>query len=162
MQALAVTESEFPADLIAKFPARVFSRGGEREIQFHWTARPRLLPVWHEGRICLLPWGNSARRGRLPPTGWTWADSVRKGKWGAVPATLTTIPANLWLCGGVWTLAPRGIRGVVVEDPESGETVAYMVIRSTDRYHRIMTRADWMPLMVGDVEDEWQERVGAV
>jgi hypothetical protein len=37
-----------------------------------------------------------------------------------------------------------------------------MVIRSTDRYHRIMTRADWMPLMVGDVEDEWQERVGAV
>ena len=45
---------------------------GQR-LQFLFRHRPAVLPVWHEGRLQLVRWGN--RRGEsktLPLTGWTW------------------------------------------------------------------------------------------
>ncbi|VTR95093.1 Uncharacterized protein OS=Singulisphaera acidiphila (strain ATCC BAA-1392 / DSM 18658 / VKM B-2454 / MOB10) GN=Sinac_0545 PE=4 SV=1 [Gemmata massiliana] len=64
---------------------RIHDRGGEKKVRFYWAATPTLLPVWWNGRLQIVRWGNKDRAERkLPPTGWTWEDSVAGGKWSAL------------------------------------------------------------------------------
>ncbi len=72
---VALDGSELPVELIERhgLSARMHKRGGEREVRFLWRHRPALLPVWWDGRLHVVRWGNRDRaERRLPPTGWTW------------------------------------------------------------------------------------------
>ena len=85
--AIALPVSELPVELIERcdLSARVHDRGGEREVRFYWRAVPALLPVWWDGRLRIVRWGNRDRDERkLPPTGWTWRETVEAGKWSAL------------------------------------------------------------------------------
>ena len=59
----ALALSELPLELIAQhgLERRIHDRGGEREVQFLFADAERLLPVWRNGRLEILRWGN--RRG---------------------------------------------------------------------------------------------------
>jgi hypothetical protein len=149
--AVALPVSELPELVVQSLADRVHDRGGEREVRFDWRCRPALLPVWWEGRLQVLRWGNRDRNDRkLPPTGWTWQESVEAGKWAGVRPVSVEVPASYAVMNGVWFKVKRGLRGLVVVTP-ADEPVVYLVCEPSTRYYRVMTRAEWMPVLVGEV-----------
>jgi hypothetical protein len=62
--AVALPVSELPEVVVSTLIDRVHDRGGEREVRFDWRNRPALLPVWWEGRLQVLRWGNRDRADR--------------------------------------------------------------------------------------------------
>lgn len=149
--AVALPVSELPELVVQSLVERVHDRGGEREVRFDWRCRPALLPVWWEGKLQVLRWGNRDRSDRqLPPTGWTWRESVDAGKWAGVRLVPVEVPARYALMNGVWFKVTRGVRGLAVVPP-AGEPVVYLVCEPSTRYYRVMTRAEWMPVLVGEV-----------
>ena len=102
---IALAWSALPLELIRqhRLDRHAYERGGEREVQFLYRHRPRWLPVWHEGQLRLVLWGN--RRGesrRLPCTGWTWQATVEAGTWADWGAVPVDVPATMGLENGVW------------------------------------------------------------
>ena len=151
--AIALALSELPLALIDEhgLDARVHERGGEKEARFYWRARPSLLPVWWNGRLQVLRWGVRSRREKvLPPTGWTWRETVVEGKWAAMEPESVLVPATYGLMNGVWYKVKEGVQGLVVRDAE-GVPAVYLLCEPATRYYRVMTRADWMPCLVGEV-----------
>lgn len=68
-----------PLELIEwhQLHVRYLDRGREREVLFLIRDRPVLLPVWLDGRLQLVRWGNRRNDSRtLPATGWTWLKTV--------------------------------------------------------------------------------------
>jgi hypothetical protein len=63
LSGVALALSELPLELIAQngMERRIHDRDGEREVQFLFADAERLLPVWRDGRLEILLWGN--RRG---------------------------------------------------------------------------------------------------
>lgn len=149
--AVALPTSELPDEVVEVHHARVHTRGNEKEVRFDWRAVPALLPVWWGGRLQIVQWGNRDRRERrLPPTGWTWRATVEAGRWSAVGPEPVEVPANYALMNGVWYRVRRGLRGLLVRTP-GGEPTVYVVCERATRYYRVMTRADWMPVLIGEL-----------
>jgi hypothetical protein len=150
---VALASSELPLGLMEKceLDERIHDRGGEKEVWFYWHATPTLLPVWWNGRLHVVRWGNKDRAERkLPPTGWTWLETVESGRWSELSPEPVVIPATYGLANGVWFRVKQGVRGLLVHD-RKGEPVVFMVCEPSTRYYRVMTRADWMPVLVGEV-----------
>ena len=149
----ALSLSELPLDLIAQhgLERRIYDRGGEREVQFLFADADRLLPVWHNGQLLILRWGN--RRGesaRLPSTAWTQLDTVENGGWGTRGVERVVIPATMGLDKGVWYRIRQGIRGLLTHD-EHGQPRVYVICEPASHYYKIMTRGgDWMPALIGE------------
>ena len=149
--AVALPVSELPEVVVSQLADRVHDRGGEREVRFDLRNRPALLPVWWEGKLQMLRWGNRDRADRkLPPTGWTWQASVEAGKWSGVRPVPVEVPARYALMNGVWFKVTRGVRGLVVVTPAE-EPVVYLLCEPSTRYYRVMTRAEWMPVLIGEI-----------
>lgn len=129
---------------------RIFARGGEREVRFMYRDPRRTLPIISGGRLTFVRWGTRDRKSRLPPTGWTWLDTVESGKWNAVEPELVVIPANLAFEKGVWFRVRQGIRGLLVND-EDGTPTVYMLCEPPTRYYQVMTRSDRMPCLVDEI-----------
>lgn len=152
---LAVSWNTLPLTLLDQpdVQRRTHERGGEREIQFLFRDHTPLLPVWHEGRLRLVTWGNrrAAQGGsrHLPCTGWTWLATVEAGGWLASGAELIDIPATMGLENGVWYHIREGIRGLLVTDENQVDRV-YMICEPATYYYRVMTRSDWMPVLIGE------------
>jgi hypothetical protein len=149
---IALAWNSLPLELLEQpdLQRRVHERGGEREIQFLFRDQERILPVWHEGRLRLVTWGN--RRGqsrRLPCTGWTWLATVESGMWVNYGAQPIDIPATMGLENGVWYQIREGIRGLLVTD-ETGVDRVYMICEPSTYYYRVMTRSDWMPVLINE------------
>jgi hypothetical protein len=148
---IALSLSELPSLLAEGLADRVHNRGGEPEVRFLWSARPTLLPVFWEGQLHVVRWGNRDRAERqLPPTGWTWRETVEAGRWAALAPEPVVIPAEFGLAGGVWYKVKQGVRGLLVRD-RSGRPLVYMICEPATRYYRVMTRAEWMPTLVDEV-----------
>jgi hypothetical protein len=75
---------------------------------------------------------------------------VAAGKWVGVRPVPVEVPANYALMNGVWFKVTRGLRGLAVLTP-AGEPVVYLVCEPATRYYRVMTRAEWMPVLIGEV-----------
>lgn len=149
--AVALPASELPDELVETLAARVHTRGAEKEVRFDWRFVPAMLPVWWEGRLQILRWGNRDRHERkLPPTGWTWRATVEDGKWVGVEPEPVEVPANYALMNGVWYRVKQGLKGLLVRTP-SGEPVVYLICEPSTRYYQVMTRAEWMPVLIGEV-----------
>lgn len=129
---------------------RVHDRGGEREVRFLLRDAARVLPVWHECRLCVVRWGN--RRGqssRLPYTAWAQLATVKAGGWLPYAPEPVVIPATLGLDKGVWYKVRQGVRGIAVRD-ERGEPVVYPLVEPSSHYYEVMTRSLWMPVVIGE------------
>jgi hypothetical protein len=151
---LALAASELPVELLEQhgLSSRLHDRGGEAEIRFLLRSRERVLPVWLDGRLQILRWGN--RRGQsqtLPYTAWTWRSTLEAGGWAERAPVAVVIPASLGLDGGVWFHIREGIRGVVVRD-ERGLAVVYVLCEPASHYYEVMVRGStWMPVLVGEL-----------
>jgi hypothetical protein len=140
---VALAVSEVPLVLLEDpdLQRRIHERGGEREIRFLFRDHTPCLPVWHNGELKLVAWGN--RRGqsrRLPCTGCTWLSTVEAGE-------PVIVPASMGLENGVWYQIREGIRGLLIED-ELGIPRVYLICEPASHYYRVMTRSDWMPVLV--------------
>jgi hypothetical protein len=151
--AVSLALSELPVELVEGhgLSARTHDRGGEKEVRFYWKAVPALLPVWWDGRLQIVRWGNRDRAERkLPPTGWTWKATVEAGRWAALEPEPVEIPATYGLMNGVWFRVEQGVRGLLVRT-RAGEPVVFMVCEPATRYYRVMTRGEWMPALIDEV-----------
>src|SRR5436305_14376007 len=98
---VALSWSSLPLELLEQpdVGRRAHERGGEREVQFLFRDHTPVLPVWHEGRLRLVTWGNRrSRRGEggsrnLPCTGGTWLATVEAGRWRHAGAEPLDLPA---------------------------------------------------------------------
>lgn len=149
---IALRWGELPLHLCRRhdLARRAYDRGGEAEAQFLYRDHDPVLPVWHEGQLLIVRWGNRRRRGRLPYTGWTWRTTVEAGGWGPYGAEPVDIPANYGLEKGVWFRIRQGVRGLLVRDDDDTPCV-YMICERPTRYYRVMTRSDRMPVLIDEV-----------
>jgi len=149
----ALALSELPVELIERrsLARRIFDRGGESEVQFLFADAERLLPVWRNGQLQVLRWGN--RRGEsphLPCTAWTQRDTIENGGWGQGNVESVVIPATMGLDKGVWYRIRQGIHGLVVHDERSCPRV-YVICEPASHYYEVMTRGSrWMPALIDE------------
>jgi hypothetical protein len=149
---IALAWSELPADVIDRhgLHRRRHDRGGEWEVRFLFRDRNPRLPVWRDGRLQVVRWGNGRGQSRvLPRTGWTWHATILAGGWQGSGAIPVDIPATLGLDRGVWYRVRQGMRGLLVPD-ERGNAVCYMICEPATHYYRVMTRSDRMPVLIED------------
>jgi hypothetical protein len=147
---IALAWSELPTELIGRhgLERRVHERGGEWEVRFLFRDRYPRLPVWRDGRLLIVRWGNARGESRfLPRTGWTWLSTVQEGYWRSLEPVLVDIPATIGLERGVWFRIRQGIRGLLVPD-ERGYAVAYMICEPASHYYQVMTRSNRMPVLI--------------
>ena len=106
--------------------------------------------MWRGGRLRLVRWGNRRGRSRgLPCTAWARLATVEAGGWLPFAPEPVDVPATLALDGGVWYKVRQGVRGLVVRD-ERGEDVVYPLVEPASRYYEVMTRGQWMPVLIGE------------
>lgn len=86
----------------------------------------------------------------LPPTGWTWKETVEGGTWSAMSPEPVVVPAAYGRMNGVWFKVKEGARGLAVRT-RAGEPVVYLICEPATRYFRVMCRSDWMPVLIGEV-----------
>jgi hypothetical protein len=149
---IALAWSSVPTEIVGRhrLARRVCERGSEREIQFLYRDRKPCLPIWRDGRLQIVRWGNGRGQSRrLPPTGWTWQESIERGMWRNLDTVFVDIPATLGYERGVWYTIREGIRGLLVAD-EHGIAVCYMICEPSSHYYRVMTRSRRMPLLIGE------------
>ncbi len=149
---ISLARSELPTELIGQHGLDRLSheRGGEAEIRFFYRHREPRLPVWYDGQLQVVRWGNGLGQSRfLPRVGWTWKSSIDDGDWRQLDAVLVDIPAMLALDQGVWYRVRQGIRGLLVAD-ERGIAVAYMICEPSTHYYSIMTRNSRMPVFISE------------
>jgi hypothetical protein len=150
---VALRYSELPLPLIEelRMADRVHDRGGEKEVRFYWAANPTLLPAWWNGSLHVVRWGNKGRSERkLPPTGWTWEETVESGWWSELSPEEVVVPATYGLSNGVWFKVKQGMQGLLVHD-RKGQAMVFLVCRPATRYYKVMTRSEWMPALVDEV-----------
>jgi hypothetical protein len=85
----------------------------------------------------------------LPLGGWTRLARLESGYWSRCGAEAVDVPAALGLDGGVWYAIRQRVRGVLVRDEGALERV-YLVYGPASHYYRVMTRSDWMPVLIGE------------
>ncbi len=146
---IALTWSELPLDLIhaENLAGRVHERGGEREVRFYWYDYTPLLPVWYEGKLRILRWGNRRRDCRLPHTGCTRRTTIEGGGWAHLNPERVRVPATFGVDRGTWFTVKEGVEGIVVPD-EREQPVVYVVCEPATEYYRLMTRSEWMPALL--------------
>jgi hypothetical protein len=149
---IALAWNELPKELIARHGLwlRLHERGGEPEVRFVFHERDPLLPIWRDGQLEIVRWGNARGQSRfLPRTGWTWQETIDSGGWQNCDAAVVDIPATLGLEKGVWYRIRQGIRGLVVPD-ERGRSVCYMICEPASHYYQVMTRSNRMPVLIDE------------
>jgi len=124
-------------------------RGERPEFRFLFRDRRPRLPIWRDGRLQIVRWGNSRGESRfLPRTGWTWHETIKAGGWRHTAAIPVDIPASFGLeRRGVWYLIEQGIRGLLVPD-ERGIAVVYMICEPASHYYQVMTSSPRMPIFI--------------
>jgi hypothetical protein len=147
---IALALSELPKELIETQGLNrcVHERGGEPEVRFLYRDRRPRLPVWRDGQLLIVRWGNGRGQSRLlPRTGWTWVSTIHDGYWRNLDSIPVEIPATLGLERGVWFRIRQGIRGLLVAD-ERGLAVVYMICEPASHYYQVMTRSNRMPALI--------------
>jgi hypothetical protein len=150
---VALGLDRIPLELIERhgLARRIYERGGEREVQFLLCERERILPVWLDGELRIVRWGNRRGQSRtLPCTAWTWRTTLEGGGWGEREVQPVVIPASVGLDRGVWFHVREGVRGVVIRD-EREQPVVYVLVEPSTHYYQVMTRSAWMPALVGEL-----------
>ncbi|WP_435015344.1 hypothetical protein TA3x_002882 [Tundrisphaera sp. TA3] len=149
---ISLARSELPTELIGRhgLSRRHHDRGAQQEFRFLYRDRRPRLPIWRDGRLLIVRWGNARGQSRvLPRTGWTWLETVHQGGWANSGAIPVDIPATLGLERGRWYRIREGIRGLLVPD-ERGFAVVYMLCEPSSHYYRVMTGSARMPVLIDE------------
>lgn len=134
MMGIALARCEVPDELVDRLSNRVTHRGdGEPEVQFLYRQRPRVLPVWHYGRLVIMPWA-----------GWCPLEELESRAWSERRPKQADIPATYCVDRGIWYQVKEGIRGVIVQNQ------VYPITQPASHYYRVMTRSERMPLLIGE------------
>jgi hypothetical protein len=147
---ISLVWSELPEELIERhrLHRQARGRGDAREVHFLVRSRRPRLPVWRDGRLQVVRWGNTRGQSRvLPRTAWTWLSTIEEGGWRGSGAIPIDIPATFALERGVWFLVRQGVRGLLVPD-ERGSAVVYMICEPASHYYQVMTRSPRMPVLI--------------
>lgn len=148
---IALVGSELPTELIGRhgLARRLHLRGERPEYRFLWRDRTPRLPIWRDGRLQVVRWGNGRGQSRfLPRTGWTWHQTIQDGGWRGCGAVPVEVPASYGLeRRGVWFLIETGLRGLLVPD-ERGLAVCYLICEPASHYYQIMTGSPRMPIFI--------------
>lgn len=126
-----------------------YERCGEPEYRFLYRERRPRLPIWRDGKLLCVRWGNGRGQSRfLPRTGWTWLETIQGGGWRGVDAIPVDVPATYGLDGrGVWYVIEQGVRGLLVPD-ERGSAVVYLICEPASHYYEVMTGSRRMPVLI--------------
>lgn len=150
---IALARGEFPEVLIERYglESRIAqrTREAEPEVRFLWIERTPALPVWHEGQLQIVMWGNRSRSNAVPLSAWCPREDFDAGLWAGLRPVEVRIPATYGLAGGIWFQIREGLRGVLIADRERTPRV-YMLTEPASHYFEIMTRSDRAPVMVGE------------
>jgi hypothetical protein len=142
---IAVPIRDIPIDLIRRHALadRITQRdiASGREIQFLYRHERRLLPVSVDGQLQILEWG--CRQGPLPKVGWCNIEWFESELWTPLRPKPAIIVAELAVDRGRWFHVDEGIKCVVVRNH------AYMLTEPANHYYNVMTRADRMPMLIG-------------
>jgi hypothetical protein len=151
-QGIALSIDELPETLLQTQQHRVILRepGVSREVRFLYRDPRPELPVWHDSRLRIYPWGSRPEGMKgLPRTGWCRREDLEAGQWRHLYPTLVEIPTTLGWEKGVWFLVPEGgLRGVLARDASARPHV-YLLTQPASHYYQIMTRSPRMPVFVG-------------
>jgi hypothetical protein len=150
--AVALLRSDIPEPIVERHALqdRVYNRGGTEEVRFDWRREDAVLPVIDGGVLRIVAWGSKSRKGPLPPTGWTWLETVESGGWTWATPEPVVVPAVYGFEKGIWFKITEGIRAILVTGPD-GTPHAYMLCEPATRYYRVMTRSERMPCLLGEV-----------
>ncbi len=103
---ITIAWHDVPAKLIQKFQLeeRIIQRSAtaEKEILFLQRHRRPLLPVFYEGELQILPWGNRQRNCNAPLAWWCEVATLASGAWAIYHPEPAEIQANFGLERGVW------------------------------------------------------------
>lgn len=149
---IALPVGDLPLELIDHHAlgGRLHDCGSQQEFRFLLQAGECVLPAWLDGQLQILRWGNKRQQSRvLPPTAWTWLQTLESGAWAQWEPQPVVIPATMGVDNGVWFHVIEGVRGVAVRD-EKGQAVVYVLCEPASHYYEVMTRSPWMPVLIGE------------
>ena len=103
---ITIAWRDIPTRLIRKhqLDERIIQRSetADKEILFMQRHRQPLLPVFYEGELQILPWGNRHRHNNAPLAWWCEVATLESGAWSMYHPEPVEILANFGLERGVW------------------------------------------------------------
>ena len=144
---------EVPTRLIQKhqLEERILQRSetAEKEILFLQRHRRPLLPVFYQGELQILPWGNRQRNCNAPLAWWTEVATLQSGAWSMYAPEPVEILANFGLERGVWFQIKEGIQGTIIHD-QYEQPYVYLILQPASHYYQVMTGYHREPVFLGE------------
>ncbi|QDT19686.1 hypothetical protein HG66A1_14540 [Gimesia chilikensis] len=151
--AITLAWREIPRKLIRRFQLeeRVIQRSetADKEILFLQRHRQPLLPVFYQGELQILPWGNRQRNSSAPLAWWCDVATLQSGAWAQYHPEPVEILANFGLERGVWFLIREGLQGVLIHDQREQPSV-YLLLQPASHYYQVMTGYHREPVFLGE------------
>ena len=120
-----------------------------KEILFEQRHRLPLIPVFYQGEIHVLPWGNRRRDVKVPLAWSCDVATLESGAWSQYAPDPVEILATFGFEKGVWYQVPEGIRGLVIHD-QRDQPYVYLLLEPASHYYQVMTGYDREPVFVGE------------
>lgn len=144
---------EIPTKLIQKhqLEERMIQRSetADKEILFLQRHRQPLLPVFYQGELQILPWGNR-QHNRSAPVAWSCeVSTIQSGAWSIYHPEPVDILANFGLERGVWFQIREGIQGTIIHDQHECPYV-YLLLQPASHYYQVMTGYHREPVFLGE------------
>lgn len=150
---ITVGRHAVPEKLIKKYnlEERLIQRSeqAEKEILFMQRHRFPLLPVFYQGEVHIMPWGNHDREKNVPVAWWGELSTLQSGAWSHFSPEPAEILGSFGLERGVWFQIPQGIKGVVIHDQRQRPYV-YMLLQPASHYYEVMTGYQREPVFIGE------------
>ena len=150
---ITIAKRDIPAKLIQKhqLEERMIQRSetAEKEILFMQRHRRPLLPVFYQGELRILPWGNRQRNSNAPMDQWCDVATLESGAWSMYHTESAEIQANFGLERGVWFQIREGIKGTIIHDQHE-HPYAYMLLQPSSHYYQVMTGYEKESVFLGE------------
>ncbi len=149
---ITISRHEIPTKLIERFQLeeRYIQRSehAQKEILFLQRHRFPLLPVFYQGEVQLLPWGNRQSKVKVPLAWWCDVATLESGAWSVHSPEPVEVLATFGWERGVWYQVPQGIRGLVIHDQHK-QPYVYLLLQPSTHYYQVMTGYEREPVFIG-------------
>jgi len=150
---ITIAWRDVPAKLIQKYQLeeRMIQRSetAEKEILFMQRHRRPLLPVFYQGELRILSWGNRQRNINAPMAQWCDVATLESGAWSIYHPEPAEIQANFGLERGVWFQIREGIKATIIHDQHE-QPYVYMLLQPSSHYYQVMTGYEKEPVFLGE------------
>lgn len=151
--AITIAWRDVPAKLIQKhhLEERMIQRSetAEKEILFMQRHRRPLLPIFYQGELHILPWGNRQRNIHVPLAWSCEVATLESGTWSMYGPEPAEILANFGLERGTWFQIKEGIKGLIIHDQQE-QPYVYMLLQPSSHYYQVMTGYNKEPVFLGE------------